>query len=126
VNTWTVRYTDTDGNPAELDPMTEDDAKSLLDDVRRSIDPCAVAADLLGELQARLPFGYRVRHVSTGEVGTVVDEDAFGAPVSNPPAGVRISHCICSRYEAVCVRFDARSYPLWIVADYFELVGETR
>lgn len=125
METWTVRYTDEDNHRVQLAPMPEDEAKSLCDEVSRSVYPDAVTADLLDELQARLPFGSRVRHTSTGEVGTVVDEDASGAPVSSPPAGVRISHCICSR-EAVCVRFDRRGYPLWIVADYFELMGETR
>lgn len=126
MKTWTVRYTAEDGQAAQLAPMPEDEAKALRDEVSRTIYPDAVTADLLAELRARLPLGARVRHTSTGEVGTVVEQDASGAPASGAPAGTRIAHYVGYGHEAVSVEFEGRGYPLWIVADYFELAEEVR
>lgn len=120
MNTWTIRYTD-EGRPAELAPMSEADAKDLLDSVRCHIDAGAVLADLVAEIAARMPVGSRVRHTVTGRAGTVVLASASSAPLPRipaVPAGAKVAYAPTGRYTAICVRFDHREYAEWFDAAF--------
>ncbi|MFB4306965.1 hypothetical protein [Actinomadura sp. GTD37] len=120
MNTWTIRYTDT-GQPAELAPMAEADAKTLLNDVHHHIDPHAVLIDLTAEIAARMPVGSRIRHTTTGRTGTVVLGNANSAPLPRIPAvpdGTTIAYAPTGRYTAICIKFDHREFPEWFDAEF--------
>lgn len=118
MDTWTIRYTETDGAAAELAPMSETDAKDLLDGVRHHVDPDAVLVDLVAEIAARMPVGSRIRHTVRGWTGIVVTDDPGCAPFPRTPAEDPISHYVTSRYTAVCVRFDHRKSVEWYDAAF--------
>jgi hypothetical protein len=121
VHTWTIRYTETNGETTEFAPMSETDAKELLDGVRRHVDPDAVLVDLIAEIAARMPVGSRIRHTTTGRTGTVVLSNASSAPFPRLPAvpdGVKVAYVPTGRYTAICVRFDHRKSAEWFDAEF--------
>lgn len=127
MGTWTIRYTETTGEPAELAPMSETDAKALLDSVHRHIDPAAVLGDLAAEIAERLPVGSRIRHTVRGWRGTVVTDDPRHAPFPRIPAADPVAHVPTGRYTAVCVHFDHRTSPEWFDAAFITIEnGETQ
>ena len=121
MGTWTIRYTETTGEPADLAPMSETGAKALLDGVRRHVDPDAVLVDLAAEIAARLPVGSRVRHTVRGWGGTVVEDDPRHAPFPRIPAAGPVAYVMTGRYTAVCVHFDHRECPEWFDAAFITI-----
>lgn len=125
MDAWTIRYTETNGDRVHLNPMPEAEAKTLLDGVHRHLDPDAVLVYLTAEAQERLPVGARVRHVTTGQTGTVVTDDSANAPTKRgAPAGVQIAHCVSLRRVAVCVHFDGCAHSDWYDAAFIEPLDE--
>lgn len=123
MNTWTIRYTEPDGQHVELDPMPENDAKTLLDGIRRHIDQDAALADLAEEAASKFPVGTRIRHTMRGWVGTVVADDPRHAPFPRIPATAPVTHVPTGQYTAVCVQFDHRNSPEWFDATFIEPVN---
>jgi len=115
--TWTIRF-DEHGREAELDPMTEAEAKQLADELRRHFDPNATLVDLLEELRDRLPEGSRVRNIN-GQLGTVT----AGLTVD----GAETAHVIdgFNGQRRISIRLDGQPHPGWFVADYFGPANET-
>lgn len=118
MNTWTIRFTETDGSTAVLSPMPEEEAKALLDGVRAHVDPGAVLVDLVAEISARLPIGSRIRHTVRGWVGTVITSPSQHAPFFGTQGADRIAYVPTGRYTAVCVSFDHRRWVEWFDAEF--------
>jgi hypothetical protein len=125
VDTWTIRYIEVDGRTVALSPMSEGEAKGLLDGVRRHVDPAAVLVDLVEEISARLPVGARIRHTVHGWAGTVVTDDPGNAPFPGALGGGPIAYVPVGSYTGVCVRFDRRGWVEWFDAEFIALSAAT-
>jgi hypothetical protein len=124
VDAWTVRFTDK-GEPSQLELMSETDAKTLLGDVWRLIDPAAELVDLVAEIAARLPIGGRVRHTVHGWTGRVVHDRPGGAPFFNIPHDTPLAYVPTNTYTGVCVRWDNGAGTAWYDAAFIEPIGDT-
>ena len=118
MDTWTIRFTEDDGSTADLGLMPEEEAKGLLDGVRRNVDPGAVLVDLVAEVSARLPAGSRIRNTVRGWEGHVATDLARHAPFPGVRGDASISYVPTSRYTGVCVRWDHRQAVEWFDAEF--------
>lgn len=123
--TWAIRYTDDEtGESAQIDDLTAAEAQSLLPEMV-ALDPSAHIVDLLDELRSRLPLDGRVRHTTTGRLGTIVAQPGSCAPLSYVDPDLPVAHQIDSYHPRglVCVQFDGRPHGSWFAANWIEPVG---
>ncbi|MGI5223525.1 hypothetical protein [Actinoallomurus sp. CA-142502] len=119
-----IRYTDRDGKPARLGPMTRMEAGPLLAEILGGLDPDATWADLLGDLRRRLPVGVRVRHATRELFGAVVEDDGAGAP--GRAAAGRTAYSITHKAVTyVAVRWDDGTVG-WYVSDWIAKLAHAR
>lgn len=69
--TWTIACSVDGGERERLAAMEENEARALHAGIIKHIDPGAELIDLLAEARRKFPVGSRVRHTTTGGIGTV-------------------------------------------------------